>query len=476
MKCGRSSDSAPRGSRKVTSAVFAEVGAGMWADVPYPVMRLAFTLLFMFALVGAALGFVRWRFSNQLLASIATTIGLFLLVIGTIVYTVAFRGLRPWEMVFAWLFSGIAIYWFVAKLNAIMTQPLAHLERLSKSIHVGDWGSLLASGSAPDAPHEQQEFGSALRDVAELIAQTQQTAEYVLAASAQVSTIGAAAADGSERNLQSLERFSAATQSSVQVAGRIRDTARSLTTAAGAVSGSANEALQISRTVQSRAKSGVAQAEQATNAVTEIAAISHETAARITAVREATGTISEITHVVRDIVTQTNLLALNAAIEAARAGEHGKGFAVVADEVRKLAVQSAASLERIEQLISHVTARMTEATRQIEHMDRSVGDAENVAHTAMVVFRTIEGDAQRTLELASSVVSASQQQQLLVAHLTAASEEVMAVADNTASATHEVSEATEKQRVVNSQLKRMSAELESAASSLAGVVRKFGKV
>ena len=460
----------------MTTAIYAAVGAGLWNDVPYPVGRLAFTLLFMFVIVGAALAFVRLRFASSLLVDISTTIGIFLLIIGTIVYTVAFRGLRPTEMIFAWLFSGIAIYWFVTKMNSIMTRPLAHLERLSKSIHDGDWGSMLSSEGSAGAPHEQQEFGSALRDVADLISQTQRTAEYVLRASAQVSTIGAAAADGSERNMQSLERFSAATQSSVKVAGRIRDTAKSLTAAADAVHGSANEALQISRTVQGRAKAGVVEAEQATNAVTEIASISHETAARSVAVREATGTIGEITHVVRDIVTQTNLLALNAAIEAARAGEHGKGFAVVADEVRKLAAQSAASLEHIEELIAQVTARMTEATRQIEHMDRSVGDAENVAHTAMGVFRTIEGDAQRTLELASSVVQASQQQQLLVAHLKAASEEVMAVADNTASATHEVSQATERQREVNGQLKRMSAELESAAASLAGVVRKFGHV
>jgi methyl-accepting chemotaxis protein len=448
----------------------------MWTGVPYPLGRLAFTLLFMFVAVGGVLLFVRYRFTNRLLADIASTIGVFLLVIGTIVYTVAFRGLRPIEMVFAWLFSGLAIYWFVSKMNAIVTRPLAHLDRLSKSIHEGDWASLLSSEAGVDAPLEQREFGSALRDVADLISETQRIAEYVLAASGQVSSIGAAAADGSERNMQSLERFTAATQSSVQVAGRIRDTAKSLTAAADAVHGSANEALQISRTVQGRAKSGVAEAEQATNAVTEIAAISHETAARITAVREATGTIGEITHVVRDIVTQTNLLALNAAIEAARAGEHGKGFAVVADEVRKLAAQSASSLEHIEQLISEVSARMNEATRQIEHMDRSVGDAENVAHSAMGVFRTIEGDAQRTLDLASSVVTASQQQQLLVAHLKAASEEVMAVADSTASATHEVSQSTERQREVNAQLRKMSAELQSAAGSLAGVVRKFGKV
>jgi Methyl-accepting chemotaxis protein len=147
---------------------------------------------------------------------------------------------------------------------------------------------------------------------------------------------------------------------------------------------------------------------------------------------------------------------------------------VVADEVRKLAAQSASSLEHIEDLIAQVTARIAEATRQIEHMDRSVGDAENVTHSAMAVFRGIELDAQRTLELASSVVSASQQQQLLVASLQAASEEVMQVADNTASATHDVSAAMERQREVTGQLKGMSEELESAAASLAGVVGKFG--
>jgi multisubunit Na+/H+ antiporter MnhG subunit len=175
-------------------AIFPLLVTGVWEGVPYPIGRLAFTLLFMFLLVGAALGFIRMRFRNSLLADIATTIGIFLLIIGTIVYSVAFRGLRPVEMVFAWLFSGIAIYWFVFRMNSIMTRPLAHLERLSQSIHEGDWASLLASEGSSDAPHEQREFGSALRDVADLISETQRTAEYVLAASRQVTTIGAAAA------------------------------------------------------------------------------------------------------------------------------------------------------------------------------------------------------------------------------------------------------------------------------------------
>src|SRR5438067_8731211 len=124
----------------------------IWAGVPYPVERLVYTLVTMFVLVGAAVTFVRWRYSNRLLAEIATTIGIFLLIIGTIVYTVAFRGLQPIEMVFAWLLSAVAIFWFVARMNRIMTRPLGHLERLSKSIHEGDWAALLATDGAADMP------------------------------------------------------------------------------------------------------------------------------------------------------------------------------------------------------------------------------------------------------------------------------------------------------------------------------------
>lgn len=449
------------------------LGEGMWDSVPYSLGRLVFTLAFMTAMIAIAVGLVRWRYSGQLIAEVATTIGVFLFVIGTVVYTAAFRGLRPMEMIFAWGFSALAIYWFVTRLNSIIARPLAQMERLGKSIHQGDWSALLAK-NGEDSTFEQREFGAALADVAELIRETQRAAESVLATSGEVASIGGAAAEAGIRNMQSLEQFTGATASNLQVAGRIRDTARQLTAAAGAVHDSAHEALEISRAVQERAKAGVREAELATSAVTGISGIARETGDRIGAVREATSTISEITHVVRDIVTQTNLLSLNAAIEAARAGEHGKGFAVVADEVRKLAAQSASSLEHIEVLISDVSIRMGEATSQIELMDRAVAGAEQVSKAAMEVFRAIEADAERTHQLASSVVQASRQQEVLVSTLGEASESVVSVADSTANATRQISEAAISARDRNDQLRQMSSALEAAAASLAAVVARFG--
>jgi multisubunit Na+/H+ antiporter MnhG subunit len=100
----------------------------------YPIERLWITLGFMFVVVFAAVGFVRWRFRHQLLAEIATTLGIFLLAIGTIVYSVAFCGLQLSHMIVAWSASLVAIVWFVRQLNLIMTKPLRDLDQAMREV------------------------------------------------------------------------------------------------------------------------------------------------------------------------------------------------------------------------------------------------------------------------------------------------------------------------------------------------------
>lgn len=91
----------------------------MWQLTPHPISRLVYTLLFMaFVLVSAMLAVRRFS-SNRLFSQVVTTLGIFLLVIGTIVYTVAFRGLQLLEMIFSWSVSAAAIYWFLGRMNRI---------------------------------------------------------------------------------------------------------------------------------------------------------------------------------------------------------------------------------------------------------------------------------------------------------------------------------------------------------------------
>jgi PAS domain S-box-containing protein len=91
----------------------------LWESHPYPVSRLVYTLLFMIFVLGSAIFVVRRTSRNRLFSQLVTTLGIFLTVIGTIVYTVAFRGLQLVEMILSWTVSAAAIYWFLGSMNRI---------------------------------------------------------------------------------------------------------------------------------------------------------------------------------------------------------------------------------------------------------------------------------------------------------------------------------------------------------------------
>jgi two-component system cell cycle sensor histidine kinase/response regulator CckA len=91
----------------------------LWDTGPSPVSRLVYTLLFMIFVLSTAILVVRHTSRNHLFSQVVTTLGIFLLVIGTIVYTVAFRGLHLVEMILSWSISAAAIYWFLVRMNRI---------------------------------------------------------------------------------------------------------------------------------------------------------------------------------------------------------------------------------------------------------------------------------------------------------------------------------------------------------------------
>jgi methyl-accepting chemotaxis protein len=446
--------------------------SGEWAGVPYPPERLYTTIIVMLVAVTVAVLVIRLRVANRLLAEIARTLGVFLVAIGVIVYTVAFRGLRPWELALAWALSVPAIVWFVWRLNQIMMRPLEELERLGDAIQSHNWAALLAAGGPAEVGSGQ--VNEALRDVAALIEETQTIAGSVLDASGRVAEIGGEAADGARRVTDSLARLTSGADGNLEAAERIEGAARRLTVAAGAVDSAARESLAISTAVEERAREGVVRAEEATTRVTEIAQLARDGVERVAVLREASARIGEITQVIGEIAAQTNLLALNAAIEAARAGEAGRGFAVVADEVRKLAKRSSQSLRRIEDLLMQMAERSDEAAERFQRMEGAVGEGERVMQQAMSVFRGIEVDARRTVDLARTVAAASGEQGELVEELGFASRQVTQVAAETVSATGEAAEATQRQRALTERLRETGRALEVAAATLGAVVARFG--
>jgi methyl-accepting chemotaxis protein len=129
--------------------------------------------------------------------------------------------------------------------------------------------------------------------------------------------------------------------------------------------------------------------------------------------------IDEITTVINDIADQTNLLALNAAIEAARAGEHGRGFAVVADEVRKLAERTQTATGEISRMISEIHSESKVVTESIRQGVQMVVEGKEVAQGASGKLDEIISAASVTLDMVAQMAAASEEQAAATSEISA---------------------------------------------------------
>ena len=180
-----------------------------------------------------------------------------------------------------------------------------------------------------------------------------------------------------------------------------------MTVSISLVSERTGEAHQLSRTSGEMALSGNAVISQTVNDIKAIAAAVQQVSERLRELEGHSNGISSIVSVISELAEQTNLLALNAAIEAARAGEHGRGFAVVADEVRKLAERTASSTKEIGGMIEAIRSVSGAASLSVRHavdlVQTGVGRADDASRTIVQIGEQSQAGVRMVEEIATSI-------------------------------------------------------------------------
>jgi len=214
------------------------------------------------------------------------------------------------------------------------------------------------------------------------------------------------------------------------------------------------EAAEKAKEAATQSQEGGNLAENTSRGMEEIVKSSNTTAQNIEGLAKKATAIGEIIKVIDDIADQTNLLALNAAIEAARAGEQGRGFAVVADEVRKLAERTTKATKEVAETIKGIQADVNTANSQINDSRKIVDSGKDLVQKTNVSLTQIFASIERVQEMMRQIATASEQQSAAAEQISKSIENVNRISKESAAGTEQAASAAE-------QLNRQSAELKA---------------
>lgn len=255
------------------------------------------------------------------------------------------------------------------------------------------------------------------------------------------------------------EQLSEAIQEQSTSASMMAATVEELTVSIHHVSESADEAHKLATRSGQQSNQGAQVIQETLSSMTGIAKTVQTSSTQVANLGQHSEQISSIISVIQGIADQTNLLALNAAIEAARAGEQGRGFAVVADEVRLLAQNTGKSTQEIATMIGKIQAGVRETVESMRSGVKEVNDGVEMAGTAGTAIGEIRDSSDKVLGVVDQISLALREQ-------TAASQDVARNVERTA-------QMAEQNNISIQELLKTSSGLKTLAVSLQGEVGKF---
>jgi methyl-accepting chemotaxis protein len=348
-----------------------------------------------------------------------------------------------------------------------ITDPVTELARAAEAVAAGNFAVELRHTRTDD------EIGRLGRAVGAMIFELRRLAQAISASTHETTTMSSEITAGSEEMAatageiaNTASDLSAQSTQMAETIGSLATSAGSLRTLAAELEAGANEGVARNATLRTLATENRAGLDASALSLATLGEDVQASAAAIEALGEASTEIRSFVTLVRKLARQSKLLALNAAMEAARAGAQGEGFAVVASEVRRLAAMSSDAAERTETVVNGVLGRIEESRASA---GRAVAmGAEVMASTsrASASFSEIERAVEEADAWTSAVQQTSNATSELVASMTVRLDELAGTTENFAAAMQQVAASSEEQSAATEEIAAAANSMVTAADRL----------
>ncbi|MBU2955808.1 methyl-accepting chemotaxis protein [Marinobacter sp. F3R08] len=341
----------------------------------------------------------------------------------------------------ALLVSGL-VAWFLVR---SVTRPIRETVAIANRVASGDLSTTIKSDREDEFGHLFAAFDTMVTSLRDLISQIDQGATNIASSSEELAAVTAQTSQGVSEQSDNTDQVATAMNEMVATVGEVAKSAES--------------AFAGAQRADEKAAEGSEAVEATTALVTDLDKQSNDVMKQLRDLQGDTANIGSVLEVIKTVAEQTNLLALNAAIEAARAGEHGRGFAVVADEVRSLAQRTQASATEIETLIHNLVGSAESSVNKME-------EGTELARETLL-------SAQKTGETIKQMVEAVEDIRQYNSQIATAAEQQTSVAEDINKNITLIRDISTQSAAATEQVSVSSGELASLADGLSTQVNRF---
>ena len=385
------------------------------------------------------------------------------------------RRIIPQEYIL--IFTGILGIIIGMILAFVMSKSLTtEIRTLAATAHIvaeGDLTKDVLVNTSDEVGELAAAFNQMLASLREIVREVKTTSGAVTTSAVALSASAEEMNSSTEEIAATVEQIAKGAEHQAGLVDQTSKVIRELANGAGEIASRAKSAAEAAAEAGYTAQTGGKSAQEAMDKMKGVFSIIEGAAGGVKNFSEKTQQIGSIVDVITKIAQQTNLLALNATIEAARAGEAGRGFAVVADEVRKLANEAGTSAEKIAELIKQVQTENTKVSASMEVATREVTSGREVLSYTSDALEDIVRVVVEEVKKVQEISALTQQQTQGAQELVKTIDDIAKVAEDNAASTEEASAATTEQTASMEQMARSAQELSGLADKLKILVARF---